>query len=740
MPIKINPNNYRLAHASRSAGITARLSPKRASIGGGASSAGGMSGYGSSGQSSGYGSPGGQFRKGVYNPVYDNLDEGTVIEYWLPRDPARINSIFRRIFMLDPVAGPALELYKDLPFSDFQFTSVKDKHVLNLYADSFNAMNIVGILPDMALEYLKLGKLIGHMHMDESKGYFNHIEIHDPDQIRMTPSPLIGFPPKLDLAPSPQLREWANSDDPRDVDAQAAVSYYVSLIREGKDIPLDSSNSFYIPRRTAPYDQVGASIYTRILLFVAYEKAIVNASVTAARRRMGAIRHVTAGTEAWTPDEDEIQSVADLFTNADEDPVGAIVVTRDGVSVAEVGGDRLGDMTKISDEWDFLTKGKLNSLGISEAFLSGEATYNTIEQLMSVFLDRVRAIRSMFTNEVLIKEILRPLAEKNDFRRTTQARLSHRIRVAESYDNNDYILPDIVWEKNLRPVADRDWMDILEQMQSIGIPITIRTMTAAAGFDLDSEISQFEEDIEVRRQLSQQTDTIDGISSGLESGGDTEFGSESDAESMDDGGGSDDFGDFGADDSAPDETPDEGGGESFTLPSTESSSSKYPVPVIDNLYALPHFKGSKTFMGVRFDDIELSAHRILKFLDGKKQKLSSADFIRRKFIRFGTERKTMVAEYILSRCGLLLGTSYDKNFSNELMESLLKTIKDPKVLAPELAYLSSRTKFKDSKQVKSGIAQPDSIPKDLMRGMKLMSERSLHDKNLLTGVLPKGNI
>ena len=107
-------------------------------------------------------------------------------------------------------------------------------------------------------------------------------------------------------------------------------------------------------------------------------------------------------------------------------------------------------------------------------------------------------------------------------------------------------------------------------------------MTAAAGFDLDSEISQFEEDIEVRRQLSQQTDTIDGISSGLESGGDTEFGSESDAESMDDGGGSDDFGDFGADDSASDETPDEGGGESFTLPSTESSSSKYPVPVIDN--------------------------------------------------------------------------------------------------------------------------------------------------------------
>ena len=99
-------------------------------------------------------------------------------------------------------------------------------------------------------------------------------------------------------------------------------------------------------------------------------------------------------------------------------------------------------------------------------------------------------------------------------------------------------------------------------------------------------------------------------------------------------------------------------------PHPESFKGLYMFRSVD-LYALPHFKGSKTFMGVRFDDIELSAHRILKFLDGKKQKLSSADFMRRKFIRFGTERKTMVAEYILSRCGLLLGTSYDNLFDSD---------------------------------------------------------------------------
>lgn len=727
MPVRINNKNLKMASAMQRAGIK---SSSFCGSGGGYGSAGGGSIGGSSGMG---GTPGrggsGNFNKSMYNPVFDNLDEGTVIEYWLPRDPARIHAIFRRVYMLDPVAGPALELYKDLPFSDFQLTGVRDTSILNLYADAFNAIDIVSKIPDMALEYMKLGKVIGHMHMNESKGYPTHLEIHDPDHIRMMPSPISGMPGKLDLVPTKELKEWATSKDPRDTEVQAQYASYVALIREGGTIPLDSSNSFYIPRRTSPYDPVGASIYTRILLFVAYEKAIVNASVTSARRRMGKIRHVTAGMDdSWVPDEQELSDIADLFTNADEDPTGAIVVTRDGVTVSEVGGDSLQDMVKISDEWEFLTKGKLNSLGISETFLTGEATYNTIEQLMSVFLDKIRSLRSFFTQSILISEILRPLADKHGFYKTTEARLSHRIRIAESSDSNEYILPDIVWEKNLRPVADRDWMEILEQMQNAGIPITIRTVSSAAGFDVETEIAQFDEDIELRRKLKKQMDEIEKI--------------ESDAMDMGSDDSGDDFGDdFGGDLDldmdedlgGPSEAP-EAPEEPLTLPTVETAASS-KVPVIDNLYRLPHFgKGRKSkFMGLSFEQVELAAHRILHSLGNKKNRLGSSNSIRGKYLRFGSEKKAAAAEYILSRSGLLLGTKYDKDFANEVMDALISAIPNKKELTTELAFLHSRMNLADTRMPRlSSAAQVPEFNKEILRRSNF-SQSSLLDKSLLIG-------
>lgn len=43
------------------------------------------------------------------------------------------------------------------------------------------------------------------------------------------------------------------------------------------------------------------------------------------------ILHVTVGDLEWTPTEEEIQKVAELFQQADKDPSGAIVVTRTGI-------------------------------------------------------------------------------------------------------------------------------------------------------------------------------------------------------------------------------------------------------------------------------------------------------------------------------------------------------------------------------------------------------------------------
>ncbi len=48
----------------------------------------------------------------------------------------------------------------------------------------------------------------------------------------------------------------------------------------------------------------------------------------------GAIMHVTVGVPGeWTADQEEINQVAEMFTQASEDEDGAVVVTRDGVHI-----------------------------------------------------------------------------------------------------------------------------------------------------------------------------------------------------------------------------------------------------------------------------------------------------------------------------------------------------------------------------------------------------------------------
>ena len=43
--------------------------------------------------------------------------------------------------------------------------------------------------------------------------------------------------------------------------------------------------------------------------------------------------HVVAGNENWDPSQEEMQQITNLFSDAFNDPKGAVVVTRDGVHV-----------------------------------------------------------------------------------------------------------------------------------------------------------------------------------------------------------------------------------------------------------------------------------------------------------------------------------------------------------------------------------------------------------------------
>lgn len=704
-----------------------------------------LSGGGAGGMGGGLGGGGllGGSQNGgtLYNPIFDDLSEGTIIEQFMPVDPRRLHRIWRRIYLQDPIAGPAIELMRDIPWSTWEITGCNgDATIRKFYEDAFNAIGAVALMPELTGEFLAMGKYIAHLIFDDMKGFFTHCIVQDPDFIKIGNVPIPGWQPNLDLMPTPEMRAWATSQDPRNIEIQDMLGPYTDDLRSGKQIPLLPENTIYVARRTAPYDNIGASIFTRILMFVAYEKALVNSTISTAKRRASRIRHIKVGIDdVWEPEPHTIQEVADAFMNADTDPVGAIVATRTGVESTEVGGNTLQDVVKISDEWEFLQKGKMSALGISDAFLSGEATYNSMEQLVSVFLDRMRALRAFHVHHFL-DEIAKRLARKHEYVKRTEAERSHGVRIGRSrtrygtldYTDDELILPGYAFSKTLRPVADRDYMDILQQLRDQGVPVTAADWMASAGYDADN-VSQeaLKEDLAMRKRFSAHNAAVAAFAPDAEAGSGggggssaVDFGGGGDALSElgiggDEGGG--DL-DLGGGEEGGGEAP-EGGGEEAV------KASSYEDPMVRAVRDLPIWATQSRFLGVDRDVALRSAKKIVALM-GRRDAATLTTQQVRTACQTGNAQRDQIVQYVLCRAGLIRNVKIGRDVAEDVARELC----DRRVpgLVDELAWVQAMT-FKKT-------TTPRMEKKGLIRQLKAPGMPGGSGKLIATGFTTEAKI
>jgi hypothetical protein len=412
--------------------------------------------------------------------------------------------------MLDPIAGPATEYYRDLTFGKkILLSGIEDPRVEQFYYDAIEASGIEPLMPWLLQDYLTFGKFVFHMLFDTTKGYWTETIPHDLDFVKIRPSFIPSFPARVDIQPTDDMIQWATSADPRDVEERRKVDpVFVKLIAGGRTIPLSPENTLHLPRKAFATDYIGTSYLTRLLPFKIYEKALIDASIAGARRRAGPLWHITV-PEVY--DEEEQREIIDKFFAAEEDPVGGKVLTREGVTVNPQGGGA-ADFWKLSDEWAFLTEAKMHALGISVAFLSGEANWNSMESILSVFLEKIKAIRHYFTQRIVMDKMIKQLARNQEFVRTSHTQLAHRYRIARpkgrELADSELIIPRLEWDKPLAPIADRDYLDLLEMLEEKGVPIPTRMWTQAAGFDVDKAKESFEPDLQLRKDLLAQKRAI----------------------------------------------------------------------------------------------------------------------------------------------------------------------------------------------------------------------------------------
>jgi hypothetical protein len=518
-------------------------------------------GPGDMGSSSGFGGQGGSSPNvDRYNPVRDRLDEGSVVEDWIPRDASGLDEMFRLMYHRDHIAGTIVDLIADLIWSDYDLVGVQDPAIKHVFEESMKSIDVVATMPDITREYLVLGRTISSMIFDKERGIFKDVVSHDPSFVRLTPIPVRGFDPMIDLLPSPALKDFMESMDPRAVDARSVLpEAFVQAVKmasggmsgggrqsyspftapkgtrnsghapnfTGPGIPLDPINTLFIPRRVFNYDHIGTSFFTRLISFWALEKALINATMTSARRRSRSILHIKAGIdEKWEATAEEIDNIAQMFIQADEDPVGSVVVTRNGVDTSEVRDG--ANFYKWSDEWTLLTEGKLRALGANDALLTGDATYSNQETAKAFFMEKAQTLRNSLCQRIFYNRMFPLIARIHGFRKRTKAQLDHRIRIGGSgglmpsndltLQNNgsdiltqrkaleipesELIMPKLQWRKELLNNVDEKRLEIYQSLQEQGVPITLRNLTSAANINLDSQIADLDADAALRKKVA----------------------------------------------------------------------------------------------------------------------------------------------------------------------------------------------------------------------------------------------
>lgn len=438
-------------------------------------------------------------------------------------DTVTLDNTYREIYLLDPISGPVVDMLSMLPWSDYAVIGVSDTKVKELYESSLAELCIPRLMKLFMTSNYVLGRGLGSLVFDKNRGIFTDCILYNVSEAEVFPIPFIGYDPKVNIKLSKDFKKWLNSTDKRDMEARKELSSEdISIMLSTNKLELEPLKTIYVERTSLPGTSA-ISMFSRILPIWLLEKCLLRGTILSATRRQKSILHITMGSEEVDYDQPQFQAVAEMFANADRDPLGAAVVTRPDVNVSEVRSP--SDLWSHSSETENFTQAKLRAMGVSDAFLSGDATYTNQENTIGLMLENLRVQRADLTKSIIRDKIFLSLAKYHNFRQRTQAELTHSVRYdvksnkakrsADWYkyaeltgsrnmaEMSAYIIPDIKWAKDLKPIGSSSELTLMKDLNDSGVPVPAAMLAASAGVDMDTILSSYENDIAVRKQIAE---------------------------------------------------------------------------------------------------------------------------------------------------------------------------------------------------------------------------------------------
>ncbi len=434
-----------------------------------------------------------------------------------PNEEQGLYRIYRDMYYVDPIAGSAADLMSTLPFGDFSLGGIdpdkKFAKVSQTFSETLEKLNVKNLMPELAIDFLVMGNFTGSILMNEAKTKFTGIMAHDSENCTFQPLPFYNQDPIITVRFPPNLIETLKGDGKRVNRLRKLLGNEVFNTIASGTLELDPTSTIHIPRKTFSTSQ-GVSWFHRLVPIYLFEKNLYRGTLVESARRQRGILHVTLdGGEDWQPTPADYEYVSELFTNADADPLGAIITTRSGIMTEEL--RQGGDFWKITDVWDTTTQFKLKALGLSEGMLNGEASLDTTSGAMLVFIQALMAFRDNITKKFFYDTLFPLISLVNGYTLDAKGKLRIDAGFYETNKNdvesvldklNDttkLLIPNVQWSKHLKPEGDSAYIEMLDSLTQKGVPISIRALAAAGGFNIDDLLSQQDDDIAMRRSVGE---------------------------------------------------------------------------------------------------------------------------------------------------------------------------------------------------------------------------------------------
>lgn len=423
-------------------------------------------------------------------PATPDMPDSTTLAYF-----------YRDIYLHDNVGGSTVDIMSVFPFSDWELRGLAEKD-LEPYTTALERLNLRELFPQISTAYLTDGYYCGSLVYDAAAKNFMDVLTHDALQCAVTPSPFNNIDPTIRVAVSGPTTEFLHNTSEYAKRYLASMPRgFVEMLREGSFI-LDPLTTMFVGRRSLT-DRAYQSYLHRLLPMYLIEKTMYRGTLTEANRRQRAMTHITAGDDLWTPTSEELSILVQQFQDAERDPLGGWITTRNAVQAQDLRPG--GDFWKWTDMSDALTPYKLRALGISEALLSGDSSYAAAESAYSTFLETCDGYRTHLTHSTFYKRIFPLIAVANGKFKDGAKNIKGASDIVNflfnSTNRNNLKMPVVHWHKDLTGKAEDNMMDTLEKLTEKEVPIPIKMWLAAAGIDKDTLIRDAKEDQQLRDAL-----------------------------------------------------------------------------------------------------------------------------------------------------------------------------------------------------------------------------------------------